>query len=59
MGEGACLVLGGMGGVADSCGVSGQFISSCVFGALIGWVFMDLGNDQAGGRKRIPALFFW
>lgn len=35
-----------------------QLAQTILFGVLIGTVFLDIGTDQAGQRKRLPVLFF-
>lgn len=35
-----------------------QFAQTILFGVLIGTVFLNIGNDQEGQKKRLPVLFF-
>lgn len=38
--------------------LAAQLAQTIIFGVLIGTVFLQIGTDQAGQRKRLPVLFF-
>ena len=35
-----------------------QLAQTIIFAVLIGTVFLDIGTNQAGQKKRLPVLFF-